>query len=57
MSRRVYNRRFVNNFIRHYLKYDKDNPFIFISAILAFGWDNYGGYGLMISMGVMDGDT
>jgi len=30
------NKTFVRQIIRHYLKYDKENPFIFISAMLAF---------------------
>ena len=30
------NNTFVRHIIRHYLKYDKENPFIFISAMLAF---------------------
>jgi len=29
-------RSFVNSIVSHYLKYDKDNPFIFISAVMAF---------------------
>jgi putative ABC transport system permease protein len=30
------NKKFVRHIIKHYLKYDKENPFIFISAMLAF---------------------
>jgi len=30
------NQAFINKIIKHYLRYDKDNPFIFVSAILAF---------------------
>jgi len=49
------NREFVNLFIKHYLKYDKDNPFIFISALLAFLGISAGVMVLMIAMGVTNG--
>ena len=52
---KIYNKKFVNKFIKHYLKYDKDNPFIFISAMLAFLGIALGVMVLMISMGVMNG--
>jgi len=48
-------RRFVGKIIRHYLKYDRDNPFIFISGILAFGGIAAGVMVLMIAMGIMNG--
>ncbi len=41
--------------MRHYLKYDKDNPFITISAILAFLGITAGVMVLMIAMGIMNG--
>jgi len=49
------NRTFVRRIIRHYLKYDRDNPFIFISAILAFLGIAAGVMVLMIAMGIMNG--
>ncbi len=52
---KIYNEKFVNKFIKHYLKYDKDNPFIFVSAMLAFLGIALGVMVLMISMGVMNG--
>jgi len=50
-----YNVKFVNKFTKHYLKYDRDNPFIFISAMLALIGIAMGVMVLMISMGVMNG--
>ena len=49
------NRAFVRRIIKHYLKYDKENPFIFISAILAFLGIAAGVMVLMIAMGIMNG--
>jgi len=49
------NKTFVGKIIRHYLKYDKENPFIFISALLAFLGIAAGVMVLMIAMGVMNG--
>jgi len=49
------NKRFVGKIIRHYLKYDRENPFIFISALLAFLGIAAGVMVLMIAMGVMNG--
>ena len=49
------NKKFVRHIIRHYLKYDKENPFIFISAILAFLGIATGVMVLMIAMGIMNG--
>ncbi|MBL0721645.1 MAG: ABC transporter permease [Sulfurovum sp.] len=46
---------FVSKIIRHYLKYDRDNPFIFISGLLAFLGISTGIMVLMISMGIMNG--
>ena len=49
------NKKFVRHIIRHYLKYDKENPFIFISALLAFFGIATGVMVLMIAMGIMNG--
>ena len=49
------NHTFVNKVIRHYLKYDKDNPFIFISSLLAFLGVAAGVMVLMLTMGIMNG--
>ncbi|MBD3789796.1 MAG: ABC transporter permease [Campylobacterales bacterium] len=49
------NRLFVRSIIKHYLKYDKENPFIFISALLAFLGIAAGVMVLMIAMGIMNG--
>jgi putative ABC transport system permease protein len=49
------NQTFVRRIIRHYLKYDKENPFIFISGILAFLGIAAGVMVLMIAMGIMNG--
>lgn len=46
---------FIRKIIKHYLKYDRDNPFIFISAILAFLGIAAGVMVLMIAMGIMNG--
>ncbi len=46
---------FVRYIIKHYLKYDKENPFIFISAVLAFLGIATGVMVLMIAMGIMNG--
>ena len=49
------NHTFVNKVIKHYLKYDKDNPFIFISSLLAFLGIAAGVMVLMLAMGIMNG--
>jgi len=46
---------FVNKVIKHYLKYDRDNPFIFISSLLAFVGIAAGVMVLMLAMGIMNG--
>lgn len=46
---------FIHKIIKHYLKYDKDNPFIFISSLLAFLGIAAGVMVLMLAMGIMDG--
>jgi putative ABC transport system permease protein len=49
------NKKFIRLIIKHYLKYDKENPFIFISAMLAFLGIAAGVMVLMIAMGIMNG--
>jgi len=49
------NKKFIRHIIKHYLKYDKENPFIFISAMLAFSGIAAGVMVLMIAMGIMNG--
>jgi putative ABC transport system permease protein len=49
------NKTFVRHIIKHYLKYDKENPFIFISATLAFLGIAAGVMVLMLAMGIMNG--
>jgi putative ABC transport system permease protein len=49
------NNTFVRRIISHYLKYDKENPFIFISGMLAFLGITAGVMVLMIAMGIMNG--
>lgn len=49
------NKKFVRHIIKHYLKYDKENPFIFISGMLAFLGISAGVMVLMIAMGIMNG--
>ena len=49
------NKKFISHIIKHYLKYDKENPFIFISALLAFLGIAAGVMVLMIAMGIMNG--
>ena len=49
------NKKFVRHIIKHYLKYDKENPFIFISGMLAFLGIAAGVMVLMIAMGIMNG--
>jgi putative ABC transport system permease protein len=49
------NKKFIRRIIKHYLKYDKENPFIFISAMLAFLGIATGVMVLMLAMGIMNG--
>jgi len=49
------NKTFIRRIIKHYLKYDKENPFIFISAVLAFLGIATGVMVLMLSMGIYTG--
>lgn len=55
MIRDLPNKQFSRKIIRHYLRYDSDNPFIFISSLLAFLGIAAGVMVLMISMGIMNG--
>ena len=54
MSRSV-NSSFVRKIVNHYLKYDRDNPFIFISALMAFLGIVAGVMVMMIAMAVTNG--
>jgi putative ABC transport system permease protein len=47
--------RLVRRIVRHYLRYDPENPFIFVSALLAFLGIAAGVMVLMIAMGIMNG--
>ena len=47
--------RLVRKIVGHYLRYDRENPFIFISALLAFLGIAAGVMVLMIAMGIMNG--
>ncbi len=49
------NSSFVSTLVRHYLRYDRDNPFIFISTLLAFLGITAGVMVLMVAMGIMNG--
>ena len=49
------NKAFIRRIVKHYLRYDKENPFIFISGILAFLGIATGVMVLMIAMGIMNG--
>jgi len=49
------NSHFINKIIKHYLKYDRDNPFIFVSSLLAFLGIMAGVAVLMLAMGIMHG--
>ena len=49
------NNAFINKIIKHYLKYDRDNPFIFVSSLLAFLGIMAGVAVLMLAMGIMNG--
>ena len=46
---------FVRTIVQHYLKYDKDNPFIFIAAVMAFLGIAAGVMVMMIALGVTNG--
>jgi len=50
-----YNKVFVQKIVKHYLKYDRDNPFIFISAMMALLGIAAGVMVMMIALGVTNG--
>ena len=50
-----HNTRFIRKIVRHYLKYDKDNPFIFVSAVMAFLGIAAGVMVMMIALGITNG--
>ena len=50
-----HNKLFVRKTVRHYLKYDKDNPFIFVSAVMAFLGISAGVMVMMIALGITNG--
>jgi putative ABC transport system permease protein len=50
-----YNRPFIRKIVKHYLRYDKDNPFIFFSAVMAFLGIAAGVMVMMIAIGVTNG--
>jgi len=55
MASATTNKAFIHKIIRHYLKYDKDNPFIFLSSLLAFLGITAGVMVLMLAMSIMHG--
>ena len=50
-----YNKHFIQKIVKHYLKYDKDNPFIFVSAVMAFLGIAAGVMVMMIALGITNG--
>jgi putative ABC transport system permease protein len=54
-QKKSFENRFVKTIIKHYFKYDKDNPFIFISMILALLSVAVGVMVLILAMGIMNG--
>jgi len=50
-----YNKPFIRKIVRHYLRYDRDNPFIFFSAVMAFLGIAAGVMVMMIAIGVTNG--
>lgn len=51
----IFGNRFVNTIIKHYLRYDKENPFIFVATTLALLSVATGVMVLMLAMGIMNG--
>ena len=49
------NTRLINFILRHYLKFDKTQPFISITAILAFLGVGVGVMVLLVTMSIMNG--
>ena len=50
-----YSKHFIRKIVKHYLKYDKDNPFIFISAVMAFLGIAAGVMVMMVALGITNG--
>ena len=50
-----YSRHFIQKVVKHYLKYDRDNPFIFVSAVMAFLGIAAGVMVMMIALGITNG--
>lgn len=50
-----YSKSLVQKIVKHYLKYDRDNPFIFISAMMAFLGIAAGVMVMMIAIGITNG--
>jgi putative ABC transport system permease protein len=48
-------KRFVNYIVKRYLRFDKEQPFIFLSALLAFLGIAVGVMVLIVAMGIMNG--
>ncbi len=48
-------KRFVNFIVKRYLRFDKEQPFIFLSALLAFLGISVGVMVLIVAMGIMNG--
>jgi len=55
MASSSYNKPFVRKIVKHYLRYDRDNPFIFFSAVMAFLGIAAGVMVMMIAIGVTNG--
>jgi len=49
------NRKLVNTMVKSYLRFDREHPFIFLSAILAFLGIAIGVTVLIIAMAIMNG--
>ncbi len=50
-----YSRHFIQKVVKHYLKYDRENPFIFVSAVMAFLGIAAGVMVMMIALGITNG--
>ncbi len=50
-----HNAHFIRKIVKHYLKYDKENPFIFVSAVMAFLGIAAGVMVMMIALGITNG--
>lgn len=55
MASSSYNKPFIRKIVKHYLCYDRDNPFIFFSAVMAFLGIAAGVMVMMIAIGVTNG--